>query len=637
MRLLASMASVRAIATTAGFLALAASQNGCSGLAPAEDESGTQSEPQGIHSEALDCLHVAPHGNDSAAVATHGARPFRNLQRAIDYAAAHQEISTVVCVAAGQACGMTAEYPGPTNADLTLRDGIAVRGRYESTHWSRCTTSITRILPKTGLGVSFGPEITSGATLDGFEVVSAATATATSAVTVNGAQGVDLVDITVPERTEWPVGGPVPLGVYGVLANAGSDLTIEQSDIFASAGTEQAMGILTFDARLVVENSKVRSFSPRESIAIEVNGTERTRIAHNVVAASAGNDSSGLVWGIGSGGYVQELEVVGNAVSARGEGQAVTGLSLNSIYPTGITATDNHVAVEGMGDATAVASASGGLVLDSNAIEYGSHGPGRVVGIECGTSFGEFGLSGCAQILRNTVTGTAFPICNNVCQLDSAGLFVIGVETLVDGNEFHGGCGDGPNGGTAFGVSAGGNVRLVNNTMIGGFCEGSPRVTMAGLAVSPQFFGTVDVSSNRIDGGVVTGGACRSAGIYTAGLSTFIRNNIIAAGSCSTASNVYQPSNDAPLALENNDFAPSTNAFLYSFGNGNGSLGSIGQVNTLPGSSGNLSAGCSTPLAAGSPCIDAGTPASAPDHDKDGEPRNDGIPDIGPDEFHAGP
>ncbi len=45
------------------------------------------------------CIRVAPNGDDCTALATNGETPFRNVQPAIDFANAHRDIATTVCVA----------------------------------------------------------------------------------------------------------------------------------------------------------------------------------------------------------------------------------------------------------------------------------------------------------------------------------------------------------------------------------------------------------------------------------------------------------------------------------------------------------------------------------------------------------
>ena len=105
-----------------------------------------------------------------------------------------------------------------------------------------------------------------------------------------------------------------------------------------------------------------------------------------------------------------------------------------------------------------------------------------------------------------------------------------------------------------------------------------------------------------------------AAGIDFRGGPTIVRNNIIQTAQ-STPSGV-------PLVLQ-------TNAILggYRILGGLDAL-TADAINALPGASGNFVTECGA-LTTGSPCVDAGTPEGAPDHDYYGTPRGS-APDIGP-------
>lgn len=340
-----------------------------------------------------------------------------------------------------------------------------------------------------------------------------------------------------------------------------------------------------------------------------------------------------------------EIEISDNDVSAVGQRQWTVGMVLDTEAQTGILARGNRISVEGFGDVTGVTSV-GGLTLDSNTIEYSAHGPGRAVGIECGTSYGQFGVTACGNITHNSVESLASPRCDGTCQFDSVGLWVAGAGTLVDGNELHGACGDyaNPPGGpfvtgTASGIFAGGDVRIQNNVAVGGSCAGFPSVTMAGITTAGGFVpdGPIDVHSNWLDGGTATGGSVDTAGVNVLGGKVLIRNNIIGAGSSIINVNVKVAGGYSPLVLANNDFLQATPPSALYLQENSFYLRTIEEVNAMPFANANFDANCELPLSFASPCIDRGTPAQAPDHDIDGEPRDPATPDVGPDEYVANP
>ena len=147
------------------------------------------------------CVHVSPTGDDAAAAANDGATPFASVQAAIEFAASFRSVAKRVCVAAGPVCGATFTYPGPSGADLTMRNGIDVLGNYESTTWTRCPTAVTTtIAPQTERGVYFPPSVVTRTVLDGFSIVLQAPQGAS--VRVEGARGVLVSNVRiVPGRT----------------------------------------------------------------------------------------------------------------------------------------------------------------------------------------------------------------------------------------------------------------------------------------------------------------------------------------------------------------------------------------------------------------------------------------------------
>jgi Putative metal-binding motif len=172
-----------------------------------------------VDEDCATCVHVSPVGDDAAAAASDGAVPFASIQAAIDFASSFRSVAKRVCVASGPACGATFAYQGATDADLTMRNGIDVLGGYESTAWTRCSSSITRLLPQTARGVYFPPSIATRTILDGFTID--APSQTTAGVTLEGARGVLLSNLRV--------------GDSGTTLQRGIDLTNAEAEVFRSS------------------------------------------------------------------------------------------------------------------------------------------------------------------------------------------------------------------------------------------------------------------------------------------------------------------------------------------------------------------------------------------------------------------
>jgi hypothetical protein len=217
-------------------LAPSTSPDGCNGVD--DDCDGAVDE------DCTGCVPVSPTGNDAMALATNGATPFATVQAAIDFADAHRTIVPRVCVAAGSTCGETATFAGPTGADLTIRNGVSVLGNYESTAWTRCTTSTTRLAPQTGTGVLFPASVTSRTVLDGF-VIDRFAATTTAGVSVVGARGVVLSNLRI-------IGSPMVTTAYGVDVTSGGDALIYRSVVNGGGIVSNGIAIRSVASRVDV-------------------------------------------------------------------------------------------------------------------------------------------------------------------------------------------------------------------------------------------------------------------------------------------------------------------------------------------------------------------------------------------------
>jgi hypothetical protein len=216
----------------------AAGPDGCDGI---------DNDCDGAVDEDCDgCLHVAPDGDDDAAIATEGAVPFQSVPVALDFVAAHPAVTQHVCVAAGAACGAAATYAGAPGAELTLPNGIELLGGYESTTWTRCANSTTTLAPQTARGVVFPASVQAPTVLDGFTIVRFADPTLSTAVTLDGARGAVLSALELPQ-------GPSTQYDYGVNVVNGAEGTLLGSRVEAGTGSVEVVGVRVVGSRLRIE------------------------------------------------------------------------------------------------------------------------------------------------------------------------------------------------------------------------------------------------------------------------------------------------------------------------------------------------------------------------------------------------
>ena len=121
------------------------------------------------------------------------------MQPAIDFAFSTPSAPKHVCIAAGAACtsGTTGTFAGPVGAPLTMRNGVHVTGKYESTGWTRCSNgSNVKTIPQptTSVGLLFPSSIVDRTIAFGLQVDRAVFPTS-AAVTVDGAKNVLLASV----------------------------------------------------------------------------------------------------------------------------------------------------------------------------------------------------------------------------------------------------------------------------------------------------------------------------------------------------------------------------------------------------------------------------------------------------------
>jgi hypothetical protein len=582
------------------------------------------------------CIRVAPNGEDVAALASNGATPFANIQTAIDFADTHRDIATTVCIAAGAACGAVAEYGMAAGSHLQMRSGISVIGKYESSTWTRCADSVTRIVGSAVQVVMLGPDILQPTTLEAVELATTHPEPYYRVVYVEGAQGARLVNIRVLERAEPAVAN----SAFGVEIRGGS-VTILDADIAVTVEQGWATGVNAELAEVTVENSKIVARG-RAATGVQIQAREAFRVARNHVQSFGeldpliGGGAFGLsLHAILTPGHVVEDNDVEVAAAGNASGIGASALDITFPPPTTrlIHVTGNRVWARSNGG-TSIWAGYGVSVTGNEAMTASNSGSGDIVGIHCG---------GCVELRENVAsarfTNTDCPT-TWYCEPNSIGALVQGWEgTVVEGNDFSAGCGR-----LASGLSVTGSTRVQNNFLSGGDCPDASLLKSAGVSVTDTYWSSsvlseVELFNNFIDGGAEEG-ACTSVGIELLAeyKGPVLANNLILPGRCNVAFNVDQTTTRAyPTRFLNNDLAPGLpggGAEFYRI-QGAPDYRSLAEINYSPASYGNFSDECPLPLdpVESYSCIDTGFAGLSPALDYEGDARDDGMPDVGPDEL----
>jgi hypothetical protein len=660
-----------------------------------------------VDEDCAPCLQVSSQGDDAAAAASDAATPFASVQAAIDFAALRRAPGARICVAAGPACGATGSFAGPTDSDLQVRNGIHLLANYESTGWTRCDNSTTRLVPTTGRGVTFEADVVSTTLLDGFTIDRLAGELSVG-VSIIGARGVVLSNLSVPE-------GLAAMISYGVSLENGAEARIVRSRIEAGRGSVEAIGVRAVSSLLAIEDSCEGNLDARGHCTTTRSGRELPSQCTDQDAPSIRGprfdetlmparghavvlyDSPGSIIDRSTlcselhGAVDSEFSVIklegaseGTLIRAsslagfrRGRGKTARGVDM--------TACGGAPRLEGSDLTLLISSGNGdGLssggdcapVIDSSSIVVAG-GPSTLRGMTCeavGGAASECVLSNsrilvspdaegccsermygtgldcrggsCARIVNNYIIGSTDEVnwpnasTSSMHSYAGIGLTIDGGTAFVAGNEIRSGCGDDMLGMRVVGASS----RIENNLIFGASgmaCNSIQPIRVLnsiGLAVRG---GAVDLHSNLIAGIPYCNvrepdWSSRTVPSDTAlvlSTGSVARNNLILTGACRYSAGV-----DAalmPTAFQHNDITPG--GVLYE--TAHGMLNRIDGVNQLEPSRffGNIStpAGVATDgwhLTADSACVDAGTSEGAPLRDRDGNLRDDGHPDIGPDE-----
>jgi hypothetical protein len=171
------------------------------------------------------CIKVTLDGNDADAIASHGLKPFHDVQLALDFAAEHPEVASKVCVVGRPDCSIPASadevptYSGPESGDFTMHDGVSLYGSYESTNFTRCSLPKTDLSLTSTAGVVFPNTITRPTVLDGFDLLYFEAPTST-AISVRGAKGVVVSGVQIE-------GGSTADDLYGIDVSDGAQTTLQ--------------------------------------------------------------------------------------------------------------------------------------------------------------------------------------------------------------------------------------------------------------------------------------------------------------------------------------------------------------------------------------------------------------------------
>jgi hypothetical protein len=521
-----------------------------------------------------------------------------------------------------------------------MRNGIDVLGNYESTGWTRCTDSVTRLQPQSARGVYFPPGVTTRTTLDGFAIGHALQSVVppSAIITVEGARGVLLTNLA--------------LNVAQSAVPQSSSVEITDSEVQISRTTVSSLygaaGIHALRSRISVRDNCPGPVDP-------VTGRCTTTCTRPYLATYSGDalvleDSPGshveanAFCGLGDGtairvlGSAEGIVIRGNAMNVlldpgRGSSEGVhfgpcagaspwfVGNILNARFGGSdavVAMGDCHPVIEANPEITAARNdlhtgldmtairciADGGVasrcVVTENpnlSVLEGTHDNAISSNVRSDTAVHCEGGS-CARIDHNRILGLVSQAITSNTRYSrfSSGLILNGVlngaAPLVDSNVIDGGCSYVMRF-SSTGMRSSYAARIQNNIVTAG-CSPTEAIALQ------AFFGPADIHSNAL------------AGVQTAGPNVF-RNNIIG----------KLPTNGQSASVFQN------NAIT--------TLLTLAELEALlgPSATGNILACARTAdghLTPTSTCVNAGTSAGAPRYDMDGD-RRDALADIGPDEY----
>jgi hypothetical protein len=546
------------------------------------------------------------------------------------------------------------------------------------------------IAARTPAGVTFPSTVTAPTSIDGLRIArfgggGGGGNVATAGITVSGAKQVTISNVVIDDAQNATTS-------YGVNLLNGAEALITRSAIFGGSGSAASIGVHSVGSKPTIRDNcatidpatghctatcapnslGIHGRSPSvgggvdpgavEAVGVDLSDSPGAVVERNAVCGTLGATGDGVrIAGTAVGTVVR-----GNSIMADGGTTQGLGISLLPCADAAPWIVDNELIV---GDPTGPAMRAAGVnavgachpVIDGNTkIASGVGGaPQSAFGVFCGADAN--GASRCSVTGNKLIQGspTVHPAQTFAVACDAGGcarvsgntligqgggtvvgLSLRGTGALVDRNAITGGCGSKT---TTAVLAEDAFSRIENNLVRGAICGATASTPEAdGVRVHVALGGNeVDVSSNTIDAGGA--GQCQgvAAGIGLgngAGPKTphgIFRDNILRAGACALGriDFIETEAGTTPRLFEHNDLDPTgtpTSLYLRPAS----SPTTIAGVNMLVGASGNINAdpmfvgALDLHLAAGSPCVNAGTPVGAPKLDYDGKARDD-KPDIG--------
>lgn len=609
----------------------------CAPRAPGAEMCGNMIDDDcnGVVDDGCACVYVATTGADSNTGSA--SSPLRNIQTAINRAGT-MGLPNSVCVAGGTYA-----------EDITMRDGISVRGGYQAgATWTRpgSTTTINASGANAN-GLVFPASVRTATVLDGF-VVNGATANTSVGLTVNGATNAIISNNAINGRGS---ADSVGVNVVNMGATRASVTLTANTIVGGSDATRSTIGVRSTSSTVVIgdhcqtfasngrctsscgggrgiRGRTAPSIASVESYGVLLDDSPNSIIDRSAICSGAGNDAAGVrVRNDGAAiritqsniqAYGATLNSVGvwvsdcrgaspliaantmisggsNVAGSRGDGVRSVGdchaVVANNNQIVGGLESANNLATGVFCTANGAGVASRCTVLNNERIAGSGGGvPPAATGVRCAAN-------SCVRIEGNQlITGNS--------AANASGVTIEGASPVIRQNTIEAGCARTIGIGLQLTNTA---ARVENNVVYGGRCNnsgGAPitpnrsdavRIVSTGLAEP-------DIHSNDIfgEGSTMVGAACTSRGIAVEandsvppGSRGVVRNNIVHPGRCMTRAAIAEGHRLADLRLlENNDLWFEAMGDTLYFDENMTAITSLATVNALsnPSAAANLSA-----------------------------------------------
>jgi len=570
-------------------------------------------------------------------------------------------------------CACAGEYV----EDLTVAEGISLRGGYDCNTWTRDpTTHVTGVTGPSSDGLKIPSGVTAATSLDGLTIRGAGGlfSDVSSALTVTDASPI-LKDLTVTDGVYMRAQTSYGLHIRQTGGSPASPTIVNGT--YRAQPSPGGTGIAIFIEGASPTLTNVVAYGaptdayPNGATAVGIRCTDcsGTTISHGGIVGGSATSMSAGIWASGDvtglsagdmtffwGGYVSgpgtsygtlldgcigastwsvaSLGFFHDSVASNSIGFSASGAScrptVTASLLVGCELTGYCAALQCTGAPCTVTDSTLDATFDASAHAVNSYGARCLEG-------------GCAFLARNTISaGNVYE--SHLEPAEGIGVDVEGASPTLDANVIDGpSCPSGLFGSsTLAALQLRGSLSLVTNNLLrGGPCPAASEVV--GLVKKSN---GADVLAPTLENNTLEYGPCPGCGAHTglfvssagaAAPAGSVRNNIIHATTSGGPSfAVFEADASSDLAaLENNDLDDPTGVLYYDEGT---TALTLSDINALPGAAGNISADplldTTGHLAAASPCRNAGTATGAPATDRDGDSRpQEGAVDIGADEF----